>query len=329
MAEFWLELGVVASPELVEAVSETLGRYVQGGVAIEEPYQLVDDGQVHLPVPDAPVSVRCYIPEDAAAREIVASIEEGLWHLRQIVKDALPGEIGPLTSRRIAEEDWANAWKEHYHVLHLGARTVIKPSWRDYEPAAHEVVIELDPGMAFGTGLHPTTRACLRLVEEVITPRATMLDVGTGSGILALAALKLGAAHVLALDVSRIAVEATSANATANGVGDGMEARLATLAGAAGEPYFPLPPEVEILGDEIGQFDVVVANIIARVIAQIAPALLRATRPGGILIASGIFNERLAEAEGPLVAAGLTEVRHVVDGDWVTLIGHRAPAENS
>lgn len=326
MSEFWLELSVSAAPELVESVSEVMSRYVSGGVAIEEPYQLVDDGQVHLPIPGASAIVRCYVPADAAGEDARAHIDEGLGHLRHIAGDL--GEISAIQTKRIAEEDWANAWKEHYHVLHLGRRTVIKPTWREYQPQGDEVVVELDPGMAFGTGLHPTTRNCLRMLEDAITPGARVLDVGSGSGILALAALKLGAASVFALDVSAVAVQATLANAAANGLSDRLQARVATLEGAAGEPYTPLTPDVAILGaEEVGEYDLVLANIIAKVIGQLAPALLRATRPGGTLIASGIIEERRAEAEGPLRAAGMTDVREVIEGDWVTLAGRRPAAE--
>ncbi|HEX8033545.1 MAG TPA: 50S ribosomal protein L11 methyltransferase, partial [Ktedonobacterales bacterium] len=212
------------------------------------------------------------------------------------------------------------------HVLHLAKRTVIRPSWRDYTPQPDEVVIELDPGMAFGTGLHPTTRSCVQAIEDVVRLGDTVLDVGTGSGILSLAALKLGAQHALALDVSSAAVDATRANAQINGLADRIDVRLASLEGAAGEPYFPLPPNVDVLGTEIGVFDLVLANIIARVIAQLAPVLLRATRPGGTLIASGIIAERRHEAEEPLRAAGLTNIRAIQDGDWITLVGTRGNA---
>ena len=322
MPAFWLELSVTADPDTVESVTEVISRYTQGGVAIEEPYELHDDGQAHTPIPGAPVTCRVWIPDDAGAEDTRARIEEGLWQLRQIAPEA----IGELASKRVAEEDWANAWKEHYQPLQLGERVVIRPSWREYTPTSDQVVIELDPGMAFGTGLHPTTRNCVRMVEEAVHPGDRVLDVGCGSGILTLAALKLGAASALALDVSAVAVEATVENARLNGLADRVDARLATLEGADGEPYFPLPPGVAFLGAEIGTYDLVLANIIARVIAQLAPALMRAVRPGGLLIASGIIEERRDEAVGPLIAAGLTDIREIVENDWVTLIGRRADA---
>lgn len=322
MSAFWLELSVRAAPETVEAISELMSRYVSGGVAIEEPYQLLDDGQVHVPIPGAHVTIRAYVPDDAEGAQSRKSIEEGIWHLSQL----MVGSIGELESSQIAEEDWANAWKEYYHVLHLGRRTVVKPTWRAYEPRGDEVVVELDPGMAFGTGLHPTTRNCLIALEDTLHAGATVLDVGAGSGILAVSAIKLGAASALALDVSAVAVATARENAGINGVADVIEVRLATLEGAGGEPFMPLPDDLDILGAEIGVFDVVVANIIARVIAQLAPSLVRAVRPGGALIASGIIAERRAEAEEPLRAAGLTDIRDLVEGDWVTLIGVRPKA---
>lgn len=323
MPDYWLELSVTAAPETVEAISELMSRHISGGVSIEEPYRLLDDGQVAEVIRDAPVTVRVYVPDDESGAEARRRIEEGLWHLGQV----LAGSIGEVMSRRIAEEDWANAWKEHYQVLHLGRRTVIKPSWREYTPRQGEVVVQLDPGMAFGTGLHPTTRNCLLALEDAIQPGDRVLDVGTGSGILALAALKLGAASVFALDVSAVAVEAARENAAINGVGDRMQVRLGTLEGAAGEPFFPLPEGLDVYGSEIGTYDIVLANIIARVIGQLAPALARAVRPGGTLIASGIIEERRAEAEEPLRGAGPRITRELTEGDWVTLVATR-PADN-
>jgi len=321
MPTYWLELSVTAEPEAIEAICEVMSRFATGGVAIEEPYTLLDDGQIAEPLPGAPVTVRVYVPDDSGGEEARLRIEQGIWHLSQIGF----GNIGDITVRRVAEEDWANAWKEFYHVSHLGRRTVIKPSWREYEPSQDEVVIELDPGMAFGTGLHPTTRNCILALEDIIRPGDRVLDVGSGSGILSLAALKLGADHVLALDITPVAVDATRANAAANGLSSRIDARLATLEGAEGEPFSPLSASVVTMSrDEVGNYDVVVANIIARVIAQLAVSLVAATRPGGTLIASGIIADRRHEAEEPLSQAGLTDIVSLIEGDWVTLVGKRA-----
>jgi ribosomal protein L11 methyltransferase len=302
----WLELTVSAHREAVEAISELLSRFAPGGVAIEEPIALLDDGQEYRVLPDGAVLVRAYLPLDGSEAEQRQQIEQGLWHLGQI------GEhfVGELTTRQVAEEDWANAWKEYYHVLHLGKRVVIKPSWRDYAPQPGEVVLELDPGMAFGTGLHPTTHMCLELLEQRVQPGMRVLDVGTGSGILALAAAKLGAASVLALDVSSVAVEAAQANVRANGLDERVSVRLGSMEAVSGERY-----------------DLVVANIIARVIADLAPALVGALAPGGLLIASGIIDERLPLAEDALRAAGLSEMEQVRNGDWVSLVGRREADE--
>ena len=296
----WLELTVTAHREAVEALSELLSSYAPGGVAIEEPIALLDDGQEYRVRPDEPVQVRAYLPVDGSQEDARQRIEEGLWHLGQIG----PNFVGQLTTRFVAEEDWANAWKEYFHVLHVGRRVVIKPSWREYTPQPGEVALELDPGMAFGTGLHPTTHMCLELLEQHVQPGMRVLDVGTGSGILALAAAKLGAASVLALDVSSVAVEAAQANAQANGLAGRITVRLGSLEET---------PETT--------YDLVVANIIARVIAELAPALVASLAPGGLLIASGIIDERLALAEDALRAAGLAAVERAQEGDWFSLVG--------
>jgi ribosomal protein L11 methyltransferase len=299
----WLELTVQAHPEAIESVSELLSRYAPGGVAIEEPIELLDEGQEYRVLSGQPVKVRAYLPIDGKEEEVRQRLAEGLWHLSSLG----PQFVGELQTRIVNEEDWANAWKDYYHVTHIGKRLVIRPSWREYTPKDDEVVIELDPGMAFGTGLHPTTRMCLEQVEQRVWPGMRVLDVGTGSGILALAAAKLGAARVYCIDNSSVAVESAIANAAVNQLSERISVVLGVLDDA----------EATRLA---GQFDLVFANIIARVIGSIAPYLARVLTPGGILIAGGIIEERRHEAEQPLLDAGLKLVGQVMIDDWVTLI---------
>lgn len=299
----WLELTVQTHPEAVESVSELLNRYTTGGVAIEEPIELINEGQEYRVLTGQPVKVHAYLPMDGKEDAVRQQVAQGLWHLSSLG----PQFVGDLQTRIVHEEDWANAWKDYYHVTHIGRRLVIRPSWRDYTPIRDEVVLELDPGMAFGTGLHPTTRMCLEQVEQRTQPGMRVLDVGTGSGILALAAAKLGAASVHCIDNSSVAVESAIANAAINHLGDRITVNLGVLDEA----------ETTRLSS---QYDLVLANIIARVIGSIAPNLARVLVPGGLLITSGIIEERRHEAEQPLLAAGLKLIDQVMIDDWVTLI---------
>ena len=325
----WIEISVAAHPEAVEPVSELLSDIAAGGVALEEPYTLEDDGQRYRIIEGAPVMVRAYIPEDAASPATLQRLETALWHLKSLGAHF----IDAMTTRTVDDEDWAETWKEHFHVARVGRRTVIKPSWRDFTPESPNLaIIELDPGMAFGTGTHPTTRMCLEALEDVIQAGDDVLDVGTGSGILTIAALKLGATHALAVDVSTVAVRIAKENVALNNLMDRVEVVQGTLGlGPAGQPL--LTPAMPDPGEDpvallesvraVTPARVVVANIIARIIGELAPALLAATAPGGYLITSGIINERRAEAEEPLRAAGLQDIRELRDGDWIALIGRR------
>ncbi len=299
----WLELTVQTHPEAVESVSELLNRYTTGGVAIEEQIELVDEGQEYRVLAGQPVKVHAYLPIDGKEEAARQQVAEGLWHLSSLG----PQFVGDLQSRIVHEEDWANAWKDYYHVTHIGQRLVIRPSWREYLPKNNEVVLELDPGMAFGTGLHPTTRMCLEQIEQRMRPDMRVLDVGTGSGILALAAAKLGAANVHCIDNSSVAVESAVANAEMNHMSDRMNVVLGVL------------DETEATHLS-GQYELVLANIIARVIGSIASNLAQVLAPDGILITSGIIEDRRHEAEKPLLATGLKPIDQVMIDDWVTLI---------
>src|SRR6476620_3815603 len=256
----WLELSVEVDPEAVEPVSELFARFgYQGGVVVEQPLQIPDEGYADWTTltqpeidPNRPVSVRTYLPNDEQAGETRRRLEEALWHL------GMMRQVGDLQGQEREEEDWANAWKQYYGIPRMGKRIVIKPSWLEYAPKEGDVVLDLDPGMAFGTGLHPTTRLCLEALEEYVAPGepAHILDLGTGSGILAIAAAKIAGPHatLVALDTDIVAVGATRENVERNGLAGQIEVgQGSTDAARADAPY-----------------TLIVANILASVIIDLS-----------------------------------------------------------
>jgi ribosomal protein L11 methyltransferase len=253
--------------------------------------------------------VRAYVPA-RDARAARAAVDETRTSLDHLTAFGLR-PIGELEVRVVAEEDWADAWKRHFPILRIGRRLVIRPTWRRHRRRPDDVVIALDPGMAFGTGLHPTTRLCLAALEDLADVGALgtgsrVLDVGCGSGILAIAAIQLGAAGATGLDTAPVAVEATLANARRNRTGRRLTARQGSV------PSGQAP------------FDVVVANLVAGLLVELAEPLAAEVRPGGTLVASGIFRDRGREVEEAFGAVGLTPVRRSAEGDWVALCLARA-----
>jgi ribosomal protein L11 methyltransferase len=299
----WLELAVDADVEAVEAVCEILGRVASGGTSVEPAFELVDEGLGARLDPSRPATVRAYLParDRAATDRAVAEVAEALGHLQAF--GLRP--IGELRTRVVQEADWADAWKAYFPVMRIGRRLVIRPTWRRHRRAPDDIVLALDPGMAFGTGLHPTTRLCLAALE-VVADRgdladARVLDVGCGSGILTIAALKLGAASAVGVDTDPIAIEATVANARRNALAHRARAREGTL--PSGEPAF----------------DVVLANLIAGLLVTLASSLHDELRPGGILVASGIFVDREADVVTAFERVGLAVIDRSAEGDWVAL----------
>ena len=302
----WSELSIRTPPEYAEPLSEVFRRYGEGGVAIEE---LGDWDPDNDPAPSGPpdiVIVRTYLRQDATYQSRRSMIQVGV----KLV--ALLAPLGELQESTMEEGEWLTAWRSHYGLLRIG-RLVIRPSWQEYVPRPGEAVVVQDPGMAFGTGHHPTTRRCLEQLEQRIVPEMSVLDLGTGSGILAIAAVKLGAGSVVALDNDGDAVESARDNAQANG-GD---AEIKVIHGT-------LPNSLV----SSGGYQLAVANVTAQVIASKAQLLMDALTPDGLLVVSGILNERLQEVEEALSKVNATVVEQVLDGDWVTLVGKRCARPN-
>ena len=239
-------------------------------------------------------AVTGYLPVDDRLENTLLTLKASL--------ATTPGAGRDVTIRFVAEEDWATAWKQYFKPQRIGERIVVKPTWEAWDAAPADVVIQIDPGMAFGTGLHATTRLCLRALEAYVRPGVRVADVGTGSGILAIGAALLGASEVAAVDNDPVAVRVALENVAVN----------ATVAEKITVAESSTPPP--------GQWDIVVANILADVILGMAPALRAATKPGGLLIASGIIAPRAADVERGLLAAGFHSPETLPDGEWVALI---------
>lgn len=300
----WFEIAVTAPLEAAEAIAEVLSRYAPHGVAFDYgPIAPEEADGEHPPAPPPTLTVLAYLPMVEGWEEARRRIEEGLWHLSQI----LP--FPPPRFRVLEEAEWAEAWKAHYDVLRVGP-FVIQPSWRQADLRPGEVRIELDPGMAFGTGTHPTTRLCLQALAEWLRPGERILDLGTGSGILAIAAALRGAAWVWALDIDPVAVQVARENVQRNGVADRVTVDQGSLAEALrrGEP-----------------FDGILANILAPVIRRFCEEGLGALlRPGGWAIVSGFFaGEQEESVRTALEGAGLQVCGRWVEAGWVALGARR------
>lgn len=296
----WLELAVEVDHEAVEPVTELFARYgYNEGVVIEEPFTQDPDGDNLAVDPARPVWVRTFVAAADVKSETLEQIKSALWHFGQMRR------VGELQIETRKEEDWANAWKEHYRPIRAGRRVVISPPWHDFAPdRPDDVLVILDPGMAFGTGTHPSTRLCLTALEDVIAPGHTVFDVGTGTGVLAIAAAKMGASHVDAVDIEPVAVRATIDNAERNGVAD-----LITVAEGS----------ADVAPTLLGQYDVVLANIISRILVDISADLRRAVKPGGALILSGVIEGREPFVREAFEPFGFQLTKREQIDDWVGL----------
>ena len=279
----WHEISIQVPEEYVEPVSYLFNRYGHG-LSMENTGNDL-------------VLMRTYLPNTSKRR--LARIEVGVNLVR------LLEPMGELVVEPLEGADWENAWKAHFSLLKVGKRLVIKPSWIEYEGEPDETVIELDPGMAFGTGYHPTTRMCLEALEHLVRPGMEILDLGTGSGILSIAAARLNAGSVLSLDIDPTAVKAARKNFRAAR----LTSKVRLVRGTLPNPMV-----------ERGRFDLAMANISARVVRERGPDLLHALKPGGRLIASGVMQKQQWELEGGLLDSGFRLQDTYSLDEWVALV---------
>lgn len=297
----WLEVSLACNGELAEAAAEILARFAPSGVVIEAITQF--DPERHEYVPTEKVRVAAFLPQDEVLESTRLQLEEAYWHLRQIA------DLPDLQFKLIEDQDWMAAWKQHYQPLKIGKKWLVLPAWTAADPAESRTIVHIDPAMAFGTGTHPTTQLCLLALEDYLEPDQTVIDLGCGSGILAIAALKAGAAFALALDTDPQAVQATLHNAHLNEVQTKLQVARGSL--------------VDVLDGrfELKQAHLVLANILAPVLVQLfKEGLARLVQPGGSIVLSGILENQADEVLAAGSETGLELHQRYQAEDWIALV---------
>lgn len=300
----WLEIACRVPAPLVDQVADELVALTGSGVCVDN--QTLDTFSLDTVAEPPIVTIKAYLPDETAARETIAVIQK---FLHDLVPADREGAHSVVVVTPVHQEDWANSWKEHFKPTRVGERLIVAPTWEPCSAEPGDIVIRLDPGMAFGTGTHATTRLCLQALELILAsgPAATTLDVGCGSGILAIAAALLGSGPVIAIDIDPVAAEVTTENARLNGVEERVAASVTPLQMVS------------------GRFDIVVANILAEDLARMAFDLAAKVAVNGWLVLSGILNEKepvVTSAFDRLFAAPATVTR---DGDWCCVVYRATP----
>jgi ribosomal protein L11 methyltransferase len=321
----WHEITIHTTEEAIEMISNFLHELGAGGVTIEESGTLNKERDTSLgqwyekplnDIPEGRAVIQGYFPLETGTDEIMEQLKQSVAELADYDIDTGNPEY---SVREVDEEDWANAWKQYFKPLRISDRLTIKPTWEDYTASPGEIILELDPGMAFGTGTHATTALCLRTLEKVVKAGDEVIDVGTGSGILSVAAAKLGAKHVLALDLDPVAVSSAAENTRLNGLEQQITVVLSDLLQAIrtqqtqGQAALGVTLPVQV----------VVANILAEIILLFVADVYEALQSGGTYIASGIIKSKQAEVEKALAAAGFVVQDRYEETDWVAIVARK------
>lgn len=305
----WIEVRVVTNSEALEPVSGIFYSLDCKGVAIEDPNDILGREQGPLTWDFADINVlehkgefavvKGYFAEEDNIEEIIEFVKARLESIKDMGIDI---GLGTVEAEKMFEEDWANNWKKYYKPFRIGEKLVVKPIWEEYEEKENDLVIELDPGMAFGTGDHETTSMCMKALEKYVNKDSLVFDVGCGSGILAIAAAKLGAKKAVGVDLDPVAVESAKENVSYNNL-DNIEILYGNL--------------VEVIE---GKADIVVANIIAEIICILIEDVKRVLKDGGLFITSGIIHDRVDMVVEKLENSGFEVVKVNKDGEWNCII---------
>ena len=304
----WIEVSIQTTHEAADLVAEIMrAAGANNGVVIEDPVlinTLRNSGTWELcDIPEQEntevVTITAYYPEDEEVQPRLTQIDEDLTNLETRIGKC---RFGNTRFRTVSEQDWANEWKQYFHVTHIGRTLVIKPTWEKYTSKAGEHIIEIDPGMAFGTGTHHTTCMCMERLEKVLRTDMEVFDVGTGSGILAIAAAKLGAKTVKAVDIDATAVRVAIENIAGNELTEKISVQQGDL----------------LHGTE-GKADIIIANIIADIIIMLLQDIPGKLKSGGIFLASGIIEERQNDVSAAASKVGLCVEAVDAKGGWVVM----------
>ncbi|MGE6751998.1 50S ribosomal protein L11 methyltransferase [Rossellomorea sp. NPDC071047] len=309
----WSEISILTTNEAIEPISNILHESGASGVVIEDPAELIKEredmfGEIYQLNPDdypsEGVLVKAYLPVNSFLGETVDEIKQGITNL--VTYDIDIGE-NKVEISEVNEEEWATAWKKYYHPVKISDKFTIVPTWEDYTPVhSDELIIELDPGMAFGTGTHPTTVMCIQALERIVKKHDTVIDVGTGSGVLSIAAAQLAADNVRAYDLDEVAVRSARLNVKLNKVQQTVTVDANNL-----------------LNGVTGQADVIVANILAEIILRFTLDAFELVKPGGFFITSGIIQPKKQEVRDALESAGFIIEEIMVMEDWVAIIAKK------
>jgi len=305
----WSEISIHTTNEAIEPISNILHEAGASGVVIEDPFELSKEredrfGEIYQLNPDdypeEGVIVKAYLPINSFLGETVEEIKEAI---NNLVLFNIDIGLNKVSIMEVNEEEWATAWKKYYHPVKISEKFTIVPTWENYKPVnSDELIIELDPGMAFGTGTHPTTVLCIQALERIVKKGDTVIDVGTGSGVLSIAAAMLQAKSVLALDLDEVAVNSAKLNLKLNKVHEVASVQQNNLLNGINK-----------------QADVIVANILAEIIVRFTDDVYRLLNKDGYFIASGIISQKKEEVKEAIMASGLEIVETVQMEDWVSI----------